>query len=265
MRITGDTLPRMEAGRDNAITKAVHVLGVLRSLEDGGSARELAGQANIPRSTVQRILSTLESTGMVMQDVRTQRYRVGPQALLIGLAYNGATALLNEARPQMVALRDATGETVGITIAVGTARVFIDEVQSTRALRFASELGRLYPLWSGANGRVLLSGMPEVEIERILVSREHDAAVQNPLSIQETRARLRQIRSAGYAQAADEAIGGISSLAVPISDGSGQVAAALSVSGPTERLTQERIEGMLPALRDAGEAISARLGGRRLN
>ncbi|HLR28867.1 MAG TPA: IclR family transcriptional regulator [Ruania sp.] len=255
----------MEAGRDNAITKAVHVLGVLRSLDDGGSARELAGHTNIPRSTVQRILSTLESVGMVIQDGRTQRYRVGPQALLIGLAYNGATALLNEARPQMVALRDETGETVGISIAVGAARVFIDEVQSTHALRFASELGRLYPLWSGANGRVLLSGMPEVEIERILLSREHDEAVQNPLSIEETRARLTQIRSAGYAQASDEAISGISSLAVPISDGSGHVVAALSVSGPTERLTQERIDGMLPALRDAGEAISARLGGRRLN
>src|SRR5699024_11790811 len=103
MTITGDTLPRMEAGRDNAITKAVHVRGVLRSLDDGGSARELAGHTNIPRSTVQRILSTLESVGMVIQDGRTQRYRVGPQALLIGLAYNGATALLNEARPQMVA------------------------------------------------------------------------------------------------------------------------------------------------------------------
>src|SRR5690625_686016 len=173
MRITGDTMPRMYAVRDNAITSSVHVLGVLHSLEDGGSRRELAVRANIPRSTVQRVLSTLESTGMVMQDVRTQRYRVGPQALLIGLAYNGATALLNEARPQMVALRDATGETVGISIAVGTARVFIDEVQSTRALRFASELGRLYPLWSGANGRVLLRGMPEVEIEGIQIGRAY--------------------------------------------------------------------------------------------
>ncbi|WP_168211817.1 IclR family transcriptional regulator [Ruania zhangjianzhongii] len=254
----------MEAGRDNAITKAVHVLSALRTLADGGSARELAATTGVPRSTTQRILTTLEATGMVIQDLQTQRYRVGPQALLIGLGYNGATTLLNEARPQMVALRDETGETVGISIAAGTARVFIDEVQSTHGLRFASELGRMYPLWSGANGRVLLSGMTEAEVERALGSREYDAAVQNPLSVEETRDRLAQIRRDGYAEAADEAIGGISSLAVPINDGSGRVLAALSVSGPSERLAGARAEGTLPRLLAAGEAISARLGGTRM-
>lgn len=201
---------------------------------------------------------------MVIQDVRTQRYRVGPQALLIGLGYNGAaTTLLNEARPYMVALRDETGETVGISITAGTARVFIDEVQSTHALRFASELGRMYPLWSGANGRVLLSGMTEAEAERVLSSREYDDVVQHPLSAEETRARLAQIRQDGHAEAADEAIGGISSLAVPITDGSGRVLAARSVSGPSERLMGTRAQATLPRLRAAGEAISARLGWQR--
>lgn len=258
-----DTLPHMEAGRDNAIAKAVHVLTALRTLADGGSARELTATTGLPRSTLQRILTTLEATGMVIQDLQTQRYRVGPQAMVIGLGYNGATTLLNEARPHMVSLRDETGETVGISIAAGTARVFIDEVQSTHGLRFASELGRMYPLWSGANGRVLLSGMSEVEVERVLSSRDYDDAVQHPLTVDETRARLAQIRQDGYAEAADEAIGGISSLAVPISDGSGRVVAALSVSGPSDRLTGVRIDATLPQLRAAGEAISARLGGHR--
>lgn len=260
MRKRTDILPLMETSRDNAIAKAVQLLSTLRTLDDGGSSRELAATSGIPRSTIQRILTTLEATGMVIQDGRTQRYRIGPQALLIGLSYNGATTLLNEARPHLVALRDETGETVGISIAAGAARVFIDEVQSTHALRFASELGRMYPLWSGANGRILLSGMTEPELKRILASREHDEVVQHPLSEEETRAQLEQARRDGYAVASNEAIGGISSVAVPVSDGSGRVLAALSVSGPSKRLSRMRIEEMLPRLRAAGKAISGRLG-----
>lgn len=250
----------MEAGPDNALTKAVRILTALRTLSHGGSARELATTTGVSRSTVQRILTTLETTGMVIQDGLTQRYRVGPQALLVGLGYNGAANLLNEARPHMVALRDQTGETVGLSVAAGNARVFIDEVQSPHPLRFASELGQMYPLWSGANGRILLSAMNDEEIEHVLASHEHDQAVHRPLSAEETRRLIREIRRAGHAMAADEAIDGVSSLAVPIYDGAHRVIAALSVSGPSERLTRDRMEATLSPLRTAGRAISARLG-----
>ncbi len=251
----------METGLDNSIAKAVRVLNALRALDDGGSARGLAQTTGVPRSTVQRILTTLEATGMVLQNRLTQRYYIGPQALLIGLGHNGAASLLNEARPHMVALRNETGETVGLSIAAGEARVFIDEVQSTQGLRFASELGRMYPLWSGANGRVLLSAMSDEEIESVLATHAHDQAVHQPLSTEQTRIRIEQIRRAGYAEASDEAIQGINSLAVPIHDGSGRVVAALSVSGPAERLTRERMDETLGPLRDVASAITARVGG----
>src|SRR5690606_18825517 len=98
------------------------------------------------------------------------------------------------------------------------------------------------------------------EIEHVLASHEHDQAVHRPLSAEETRRRIREIRRAGHAMAADEAIDGVSSLAVPIYDGAHRVIAALSVSGPSERLTRDRMEATLSPLRTAGRAISARLG-----
>ncbi|WP_368498179.1 IclR family transcriptional regulator [Herbiconiux sp. A18JL235] len=246
---------------DNLVVKAVHVLSTLRPLAGGASARELASLTGLPRSTTQRILTTLTSTGMVIQDHTTQRYKIGPRALLIGLGYNSGLTLVTEARPQMIALRDATGETVGLSVAVDNTRVFLEEVQSTAELRFASELGRLYPLWSGANGRVLMSGLPAEQIDAVLEGRALEENVDHPLSIDQTREELERAREAGYAMAFNEAIANVNSLAMPIRDATGGVTAALSISGPAGRFTPERMREAIEPLRAACAVVSSRLGG----
>lgn len=251
----------MDAPVDNSIMKSIHVLGELRALPGGASARELASLAGLPRSTVQRILTTLTVTGMVIQDPSTQKYKIGPRALLIGLGYNSGLTLISEARPEMIALRDRTSETVGLSVAVDDTRVFLEEVQSTEELRFAPELGKTYPLWSGANGRVLMSGLSAERVEEVLASRHHDGAVEHALSTQEIRDRLTEFRERGYAMAFNEAIANVNSVAMPIRDASGDVAAALSISGPSQRFTTEKMTEALHPLSVAAENITARLGG----
>lgn len=245
---------------DNSIGKAVSVLNALRGAENGAGARALASTTGLPRSTVQRLLASLGASGMVIQDEATQQYRIGPQALIIGLGYNAGSVLLAVARPHMISLRDEIGETVGLSVAVGDSRIFIDEVQSTFELRFASELGRLYPLWSGANGRLLLSDLADAEIERMLDSFTDGGLVHRPLSAQETWEQIRRIRRDGYAMASDEAIADVSSVSTPVRDAHGRITAALSASGPSERFTEERMNACLGPLRAASEAISSRVG-----
>jgi DNA-binding IclR family transcriptional regulator len=253
----------MEGTQDNAISKAIQILSALRASGDGASARELAPTTGFARSTVQRILSTLSVSGMVIQDSATQRYRIGPQALVIGLGYNGGNVLVNEARPYMFTLRDESLETVGLSVAVGNARVFLEEVQSNAQIRFASEMGRLYPLWSGANGRVLMSGLTDAEIDRVLADHAHDATLHESLTPDEIRARISEMREHTFAMASNETIANVSSVAVGVRDGSGQTVAALSVSGPADRFTSERMNEVVPRLQEAASAISARLGARR--
>ncbi len=246
---------------DNSVAKAVHILGALRPLAGGASARELASAAGLPRSTVQRLLTILTGTGMVSQDHETQKYKIGPRALLIGLGYNSGLTLITEARPQMIAVRDAVGETVGLSVAVDHTRVFLEEVQSTAELRFAPELGKLYPLWSGANGRVLMSGLSPHEIDSLLANKALHHAVDHPLTEQQIRDSLDAYRRDGYATAFNEAIDNVNSLAMPIVDASGAIAAALSISGPSQRFTRERMEEAVPVLGDAVDTITRRLGG----
>lgn len=253
----------MEGTQDNAISKAIQILSALRASGEGASARELAPTTGFARSTVQRILATLSASGMVIQDAATQRYRIGPQALVIGLGYNGGNVLVNEARPYMFALRDESRETVGLSVAVGHARVFLEEVQSNAEIRFASEMGRLYPLWSGANGRVLMSGLADAEIDRVLADHEHDDSLFDSLTPEEIRARITDMRLRGYAVASNETIANVSSIAAGVRDGSGRVVAALSISGPADRFTAAQMDEVAPRLQDVAAAISARLGAGR--
>jgi len=250
----------MEGTQDNAVSKAIQILSVLRTHPDGASARELAPSTGFARSTVQRILTTLASGGMVIQDAGTQRYRIGPQALVIGLGYNGGNMLVNESRPHMFALRDSSGETVGLSVAVGHARVFLDEVQSGAEIRFASELGRLYPLWSGASGRVLMSGLSDAEIDSVLAAHEHEAQLFDAPTPDQIRARIDEMRDRGFAMASNETIANVRSVAVGVRDGSRRITAALSISGPADRFTEARMEAVVPELHSAADAISARLG-----
>lgn len=261
MPVVIDYSERMDVPVDNSIMKSIHVLGELRSLAGGASARELASLAGLPRSTVQRILTTLTVTGMVIQDPSTQKYKIGPRALLIGLGYNSGLTLISEARPEMIALRDLTSETVGLSVAVDDTRVFLEEVQSTEELRFAPELGKTYPLWSGANGRVLMSGLRAERVEEVLASRHLDGAVEHALSTQEIRDRLADFRQSGYAMAFNEAIANVNSVAMPIRDASGDVAAALSISGPSQRFHGEKMTAALDPLARAAANITVRLGG----
>lgn len=253
----------MEGNADNAISKAIQILSALRASTDGASARELAPTTGFARSTVQRVLATLAESGMVIQDSATQRYRIGPQALVIGLGYNGGNILVTEARPYLFALRDESRETVGLSVAVGHARVFLEEVQSNAEIRFASELGRLYPLWSGASGRVLLAALTDAEIDRVLSDHEHHSVLHDSLTPDEIRGRVAEMRANGFAMASDETIANVSSVAVGVRDGSGQTVAALSVSGPAERFTASRMSEVVPRLQDVAAAISARLGAGR--
>ena len=246
---------------DNTVAKAVHVLSALRTLPGGASARELAEHAGLPRSTVQRLLTTLAETGMVVQDAMTQRYKIGSRALLIGLGYNSGLTLLTEARPQMLAVRDTTGETVGLSVAADNTRVFLEEVQSTYELRFATELGKLYPLWSGANGRVLMGSLTAAEIDRVLAVRSLDGAVDHPLSIEALRAKVAEYRRDGYAMASNETIDNVNSIAAPIWGATGDVVAALSISGPSQRFDEERMRAAIAPLQQATAAITTRLSG----
>lgn len=212
-------------------------------------------------STVQRLLQSLEEFQMAVQDTRSRKYHLGPRTLSLGIAYRQRLDLRNTALPHMRALRDEVGETVGLSIAVGSERMFIEEIASQAELRVHSELGFPYPLWMGAPGRVLLAEREPAEREQALTGAAASSAFhEHAPTAAELHQQLDAVRAAGYARAFDETIAAVSALAAPVRDAFGQVVAALSVSAPSVRMDTAAMEQVLPRLRSTAGDIGRALG-----
>jgi DNA-binding IclR family transcriptional regulator len=243
--------------------RAVQVLDALGWAETDLAIREIAVRAGVPKSAVQRLLRGLVDTELVVQDPTSRRYRLGPRTLALGMAYQRRVNVRGAALPHMTRLRDRTGETVGLSIGVGEELLHVDQVESEAELRRTFELGRLHPLWSGAPCRLLLAAMSDADVERI--ARDRTPGAVNPVrppGADELIALVHRARADGYAAAFEETIVGVNTMAAPVRGESGQLVATISVTGPSIRLTQQAMDGMLPDLLATARAASVEIGGR---
>ncbi|MGA8112497.1 MAG: IclR family transcriptional regulator [Actinocatenispora sp.] len=244
-----------------SLRRAVELLEALRTADTGLGVRELAVRVGQPKSTVARLLRSLEEVQLAAQDPVSRRYQLGPRTLTLGAAYQARSDLRIVALPPMRRLRDQAGETVGLSVMLGNERMFIEEVQSVSELRTTSELGHPYPLWFGAPGRVLLAGLDRPRLAEVLDSAGHDAwRVVRPATRDGFVALVDEVRDAGHAKAFDESIPGVSAVAAPVHDATGRVVAALSISGPSGRFDSAAMDRDLPELLAAAGQISAALG-----
>lgn len=247
------------------VSKAIAVLDALRDSPHALGAREIAARSGLAKSSVQRLLTELEQLQLAVQDPTSRKYRLGPHTLTLGMAYRDRLDLRNLALPHMRALRDATQETIGLSVRIGQTRMFIEEVQSQSELRAHSELGQPYPIWMGAPGRVLLAGMTDEALDRLFEPVAESGTGMDPPIPADLLDELAEVRRRGHARARDETIPGISAVAVPIYDAAGQVTAALSVSGPTARMSEPTMQQVVRAAAEAAATISHQLGGRAIS
>ena len=245
------------------LRRAVHLLDVLAAADRSASVRTLAEQCGLSKSAVQRLLSDLVDLELAIRDPMTRRYRLGPRALALGIAYQRRLDVRQVALPHMTRLRDAIDETVGISVGLADQLLHVDQVESTQALNARLDIGRPLPLWSGAPARVLLAARPEPEIRRVLAERRHAALVPvNPPATATLLADVEGVREAGYAVALEETIAGVHTMSVPVAGADGKLAAVLSVTAPSIRLPRERMDALLPQLLATAAAVSADLGHR---
>lgn len=239
-----------------SLRRAIQILEALRTSQRQLSARDIAAQLELSKSTVQRLLHTLEECDMAAQDPRSRKYGLGARTLALGTAYRGGQDLRSVALPHMTALRDLTGETVGLTIRIGSERMYLEQVQSRSELRTSAEVGRPYPLWTGAPGRLLLAALPDHEIADILAHASAEALqVVSPHTEKAFWEAIRQVREQGYAVAFEETIPGINTVAAPIYQ-EATVTAVLSIGGPSARFTETAIDEVLGELIKAAAAIT---------
>jgi DNA-binding IclR family transcriptional regulator len=195
---------------------------------------ELAGSSGLPKSTTSRLVGALERRGLVQ---RAGDRRVAPGPVLLRFAHRDASAGIVElAAPALRVLSELSGETINLGVPSPLGVEHLAQEDSHHFVGGTNWVGRRVPYETTANGKVLLA-----------FSAERPAA-------------LHAIRAQGYAVAVDELEHGLSALAAPVFGPDGVAVAALSISGPTIRLTRERIAELAPALVEQAGLLSERLG-----
>jgi len=240
------------------IDRGAQLLALVLEAEAPRGLGDLAADAGLPKSTASRLLGALERNGLVEQDGLRGAFRAGP--VMARYAGRGISArrIVEAAEKPMAALADATGETINVAVASPGGVEHLAQVESRHYLGTSHWVGRRVPYHCSANGKALLAfaaaGATEGALEA-LTSR----TITEPALL---AAELARIRRDGFATAVDELELGLSAVAAPVLDESGRALAALSVSGPTLRLSPRRVAELRPIVIKQARALAEQLGQR---
>ena len=218
---------------------------------------EVVEITGVDKSTSQRLLGFLVERSMLVRDDLTRQYKPGPGAFAMAAAISARSDIRALATPRFRPLRDSSGETVSMHLAVGGRRVCVDGLESLEVIRRVIPLGESLPLYEGPSGKVILAFLPDDEATALI-----EASKLGKTERQRIESDLALIRERGYLMTEGDRSVGVRAVSAPIFGIRG-VMASLTIAGPSERWTEDRAGSCLPALLEATRAISRSLGGTR--
>jgi len=235
----------------NCFTKDTAQLGVT----------EVSRELGLSKSTVSRILSTLELGRLVVKDNSTKKYHLGVKVLELADIFLGSSQWRTKAFPYFKKLRDKTDETVMLFVIDGDHRVCLETFESTHELRPMLNIGRGYPLHAGSAGKLLLAYLPEEERRKILAKTGLPRLTVNTITkIKALEKDLHQVQKQGYSISHQERMDFLSSISAPIRDHTGKVIAAVCLDGPTVRFTPYKIREFKNLIVATANQISVAIG-----
>jgi DNA-binding IclR family transcriptional regulator len=246
------------------VANALRVLEEFRTEAEIGVA-ELSRRLGLHKNNVFRLLATLEEQGYIEQDPITERYRLGLAALELGRAFARSHPLLERCRPVLDTLAQATLESVHLGMLQNFEVVHVHGVTPDRLLLTQQRVGLRLPAHCTALGKVLVGCSPDGQREAFERTTREPALEKRTLkTIIDSDKFLEHIRTVagqGYALDLEECEDGLVCVAAPVHEASGRVAAAISLSAPSARVTEEvLIREIAPQVVEAAEGLSRELG-----
>jgi DNA-binding IclR family transcriptional regulator len=220
----------------------------------------ISRQVGIHKSTVSRLLSALGREGFVEQNPETGKWRLGLGLLGLAGAVLERIDLREAASIPLRTLVSQTQETINLTVLDGNESVNVESIRSPKAIQYAGRLGRRTPLHCTSTGKVLLAFLGPEERDLILPDRLVSCTKKSIVDRPALEQALEQVLEQGYSIAHEEFEEGLSSIAAPIRNHTGQVVATVSISGPSYRMGPGQIEEFVQPLLDAAIEISVNLG-----
>jgi IclR family transcriptional regulator, acetate operon repressor len=254
-RASGDTPYAVRA-----VLRVLDILDVLQSTPDGVALPRLAEAVGLPKSSTFRYLSTMEARGYVARDPATGNYRFG-RAFLPSHTRR-LQVMAARSRPLLQGLRDRFQETINLGVLDGNRVAYLEIVESTQAIRFATRTGDRDPVHSSALGKAICSQLPKDQVEAILKTEGMPQRTSRTITDPDVFLReIAVVREIGFAIDNGENEEDGRCVAVPIRGG--RVRAAMSLSAPAQRFSLERAEEVAAALREAAGQVAHELEAQR--
>jgi len=247
------------------IARTALILESLGQYPNGLSLGELSEKVGLPKGTTHRLLTSMAYFDFIRQDQVTKHYHLGFKLVELGNNLLSHIDIRKEARPYLIDLSNDVQETIHLVVLDQNKALYIDKVDmhSRRGgLQMVSRLGSRNPLNCTAVGKVLLAYMHEMDAEIIIQQIDPDRRTNNTITDpSELKRHLNTIRAKGYAIDDEENEIGVRCVAAPIRNEIGKVVAAMSVSGPTTRITKKKIDEPLKTrVTETAMRISRKLG-----
>ena len=223
---------------------------------------EISHALEISKNSATRLLATLERRGYVERNPLTDRYQLGLKVLELRQSYLRQGGLLTRARPLLEGLMAESGETVYLALLKKAHIVYAAAVESNQPVRVVSRVGTRLPAYCTASGKVHLAHLPNAVLDKLYP--DNDLQRFTPQTLATKQALLNELQAVaeqGYAVDNEEYDREVRCMAVPVFDHTGNVAAAMSLSGPSFRLPETRVyDELVPLMLKLSAELSRQLG-----
>ena len=251
----------MAENKKSTLERTIEILDCFTPENPELGVRETARVLGMAHSTTGRLLSGLKDMGVLNQNPVTKMYSLGGKVLAWAGSYNSTLDVRTKALPYLEELQAETQETISLYVLEGDVRVCVERLESTHNIRMVARIGRRLPLYAGSAGKVFLAFLPENQKNEILSRTVFNSLT--PATITDTNKlnkEIKKIRNKGYAESHGEWILEASGIACPIFERSGDVIAALTISGPSQRFTKDVVERFIPVIKRVAQEISQNMG-----
>jgi IclR family acetate operon transcriptional repressor len=252
------------SGQVQSLSRALKLLNALAVHPQGLSLSEVAGHVGLPNSTAHRLLTTLQNERYVRFEAERSVWLIGVQAFCVGAAFVRSRDLVTIARPYMRRLMEQSGETVNLAISDRGEVIYIAQVETQKMMRAIAGPGGRAPMHCSGLGKALLAVADAATADKLIGSMELRRETAHTLvTVEDLKRDLERVRAHGFAVDNEEIVIGLRCVAAVIYDEHGAPLAALSVSGPTARINEQRIPVLGDAVAGIAVEITAEIGGHR--
>lgn len=242
------------------VERALDILLCFKPEESGLTLTQIAERVEMHKSTVHRLLATLERKRFIQHDESNGTFHLGLRLVELGFTVLKGNDIHRQAIPYMQRLSTECRETVDLAILDGGQVVYLQVVESPQRMKFAAAPGQRLPVFCTATGKGFLAFLPKDRVEEILKQGLPKYTEYTKTARTEIYEELNVIRERGFAISQQEYEDGVNAVAAPILDANRYPVASMAIVGPAFRLPEERLRQLGKLVRETADTIARDLG-----